>query len=169
MTTAPLPGFDAPPPAEPQEPISATRRLTARRRADLERGVHPMTGRPLRGDEETCGSCAFLASVRYAAAYHKCARSRMTHSPNTDVRLSWPACDLWESPAAFEARLAEYMARVRRGLDALRCSHEPQDLERACADTLAGVRRGVEGWCYGHRYQHGGRARCVCGQHEGGA
>lgn len=158
-----LPGFDAPP---EREPLSRARALTAKHRASIERGVHPATARPLRGDAETCGSCAFLSTRRYANTYHKCARAKMTASPNTDIRLSWPACDLWESPEAFDVRLTEYVARVSVALDMLRCKHRPASLSVDCANTLAGPRRGIEGWCYGHRYQHGGKAPCVCGEHS---
>lgn len=87
--------FDLPPvpAAEPPEKLSAGRRLTLRRQADLAAGRHPVTGLPLLDAEWgfTCGTCAHHYVARLAGSYHKCAL-RDTGSEATDIRVGWPAC-----------------------------------------------------------------------------
>jgi hypothetical protein len=85
----------ADPPEQPD--LSAGQRLTLRQHADIERGVHPLTGEPTRPDLGTCGDCALR--IQYGAhGYPKCHREvagrriYVMHSARTDVRAFWPAC-----------------------------------------------------------------------------
>ncbi len=96
-----LPGMAAvaelyPAPIGPEpKPLSYGRRLTARRNADLARGVHPVTRRALLHEEwqRTCGDCWHLFQMPgTAGSYWKCGM-RASRGPATDVRKSWPACD----------------------------------------------------------------------------
>ncbi len=77
--------------------ISRGRALTMVREALIAAGYHPLVRLPLLEDPpgETCGSCAhLLGSPR---TYRKCAKHRQTRAAETDVRISWPACPLWEA------------------------------------------------------------------------
>ena len=58
-------------------------------------GRHPM-GLRLAGNGETCGTCAFRKDKRFARGYQKCTKTRQSASQATDIRLKWPACELWE-------------------------------------------------------------------------
>lgn len=61
------------------------------------RGIHPMTGQPLRTDGTTCGTCTFLLERDgNTKTYFKCERSKPTGGPATDVRKKWPACALYD-------------------------------------------------------------------------
>lgn len=78
--------------------LSATQRLTRRNRANIARGVHPATLRPLRKDE-TCGTCVHHHDYLYhSRRLHKCELHRLgeSHSEASDIRVSWPACTKWE-------------------------------------------------------------------------
>lgn len=76
--------------------LSTDRRRTIRRRQLLAAGTHPTTKRALRTPAgETCGSCANLVEHRLGRTYWKCGAIPLTGGPATDVRLSWPACNLW--------------------------------------------------------------------------
>lgn len=82
------------------EPLSAGRRLTIRNNDSLARGLHPATGQRLAGNGETCGTCAHHNHYDYHnRAYNKCAKHRLgeSHSAASDIRVSWPACALWEA------------------------------------------------------------------------
>jgi hypothetical protein len=80
------------------EPLSYEQRLTLRRKALLDRGVHPLTRGKARPDLGTCGTCAHLARQGgTAGSYLKCARGPRTRGPATDVRAAWPACDRYEA------------------------------------------------------------------------
>lgn len=97
MTDVPL--FDLPATPTPEQPtLSATRKLTLRRRAQIAAGVHPVTGRPLldRGRGLTCGGCANLFAHGRNRTYWKC-RLNATHGAATDVRVREPACDRYEA------------------------------------------------------------------------
>lgn len=76
--------------------ISRGQALTRIRAALIEAGYHPLVRLPLLEDPpgETCGTCAHLLGE--AGSYRKCARHRQTRAAETDVRISWPACVLWE-------------------------------------------------------------------------
>lgn len=101
------------PDAEPPETISAERRRTLKRQAELARGVHPRTKLPLANNGHACGDCAHHFERRMGSTYHKCdhgypaepvefhgtmysPRSLVSHGPATDVRVSWPACSGWK-------------------------------------------------------------------------
>lgn len=97
--------FDPGPPEviDETEGLSADQRRTLRRRKAIAAGYHPTTGRKLllapEGVEQlTCGDCAHHAlSGGHARTYHKCLKypGGPTGGPASDVRVSWPACDLF--------------------------------------------------------------------------
>jgi len=76
---------------------SAGQRRTARNKVLIASGRHPLTGRPLAKNGHTCGDCAHHVTHRHAKTYHKC-DLRATSSESTDIRVSWPACELWAAP-----------------------------------------------------------------------
>lgn len=83
--------FDPGPASPPLEALSAGRRRTARYREMLDRGIHPVTKRPLRAGG-TCGECAnHVVQTPGNRPFHKC-RLNITGGPATDIRVSWPAC-----------------------------------------------------------------------------
>lgn len=100
--------FDPGPAVEPNPflvpSISATRRRTERNRDMLRDGVHPATYRRLLVVEEgtkpwTCGACKFAKKVGGGRRdYWKCERHRlgMSASEASDIRISWPACELFQ-------------------------------------------------------------------------
>lgn len=98
MTTA-EPRLFAVPGVEPgPEPLSADRRRTLANANLLASGVHPATRRPLAG-EGTCGTCAHAGRWSNGnRAWWKCDLHRLgvSHSAASDIRVSWPACVLWE-------------------------------------------------------------------------
>lgn len=83
-----------------REGESATQRLTRRNNELLDGGTHPATRRPLFiGTGEQCGGCQFHHAYRYHnKTFHKCEMHRLgeSHSAASDVRVSWPACVLFE-------------------------------------------------------------------------
>lgn len=85
-------------PPDERAHLSYGRRLTLRQRADVERGVHPLTKTPARPDLGTCGDCCHRRSERKGdGRYPKCDLGPRTHGPATDVRAWWPACDRFEA------------------------------------------------------------------------
>jgi hypothetical protein len=78
------------PPSE-VEPLSYQRRVTLRHKADLARGIHPVSKLALRAEGGTCGDCAHHVVVRHSNTYHGCSFHRGC-GPATDIRVSWPAC-----------------------------------------------------------------------------
>lgn len=101
MTTPSMfPDIADPPPGEPEPKLSAGRRLTLRQRADIDRGIHPLTRDALAGNDETCGTCRF----REPDHYPKCLWRQPgvsgypfhTFGAATDCRAWWPACNRWE-------------------------------------------------------------------------
>ena len=100
--------FDPGPGREPQPKLSPDQQRTQRRRDQLAAGIHPTTGRRLMtkaaappGVPESvlvCGECAHCFEHRTNRSYFKCERASggLAHGPGSDVRVSWPACDLWE-------------------------------------------------------------------------
>lgn len=93
---------------EPAEKLSADRRRTLRQKADVARGIHPLTGRRILDDpERTCGNCSWRQVLTYhnrsypkclypggrgADDYEKFGPPRMSHSAASDVRAWWPGC-----------------------------------------------------------------------------
>lgn len=66
---------------------------TARRRALLAQGIHPITKRPVKPELGTCGDCAhFIVKTGYAKPYFKCALALNRMAEGPDVRRSYPAC-----------------------------------------------------------------------------
>lgn len=84
---------------EVAEPFSASHGSmnTAVARNRIACGWHPF-GRKLREPRgETCGTCKHKTSHQPGAnIYHKCELRGVTSGPATDLRLKWPACELWE-------------------------------------------------------------------------
>lgn len=86
--------------------LSADAARTQRNNDSIRRGVHPATGRalldPLPTVREACGGCAHHhAYERYSSrkkTFHKCDVHRLgqSHSAASDIRVSWPACALFE-------------------------------------------------------------------------
>jgi len=62
---------------------------------NVARGCHPM-GAMLGPEDETCGSCRHVERHEYSSTYIKCAVSRQSKAPATDIRLKWRACERWE-------------------------------------------------------------------------
>ncbi|UQS95164.1 hypothetical protein Pam4_21 [Pseudanabaena phage Pam4] len=109
MVTPDVPLFGGYDPPEEPEVLSPDRRRTARQRALVAAGVHPLTGGPIhalasrhrdptaaRTDPFTCGSCVHRAVLSTGGgSYPKCLvgdGARITHGAATDVRAWWPAC-----------------------------------------------------------------------------
>ena len=88
--------FDPGPPEPEPEPMSADRRRTQRRRELLDRGINPGSGRAIADNGEFCGTCAHIEVHCLAKTYFKCGKVLSTAGPATDIRVSWPACVLWE-------------------------------------------------------------------------
>ncbi len=88
------------PSPEPAEKLSAGRRLTIRNADSFARGIHPATGQRLAGNGEACATCTHhVVNDWHARTFHKCAKHRlgMSGSSASDIRVTWPACALWES------------------------------------------------------------------------
>ena len=77
---------------DPRNTRSYPKSWTSLQRHNLAIGLHPM-GMDLAGTDETCGSCSHAMKHR---VYKKCDLTDLTFGPGTDIRLSWPACVLWE-------------------------------------------------------------------------
>lgn len=91
---------DEPPRVEDQPTalaLSADRRRTARQRADVGRGVHPLMGGKTRPELGTCGDCAHRRRDIVERGFPKCGVGPITHGANTDVRAWWPACGRFEA------------------------------------------------------------------------
>lgn len=93
-------GFDPVVPV-PDEPLSATQRVTLRNRTALELGKHPANGLPLDPDpDHRCGNCASFNRYAYhGRVYNKCPHHRLgeSHSAASDMRAGWPACPHWNA------------------------------------------------------------------------
>lgn len=88
--------------AKPDEKISVTRRRTLRNAALLKRGIHPATRHPLLDPPgRTCGECGHHKIHSHTRIWHKCELHRlgMSSSNASDIRVSWPACALFEAQA----------------------------------------------------------------------
>ncbi len=105
-----FPGFDAPVVVKE----SYGRRLTAARKAAIAKGRHPC-GAPLAENGKTGGDCWFAVHAGWERrSYWKCERANNTHSSNTDLRLSWPACTLFAAakPEGWETQVRASMPRA---------------------------------------------------------
>jgi len=80
--------------------LSAGRRLTIANQTLLDSGTHPATRRKLMVDgDHTCGDCIHHHHYGWHnRSFHKCDLHRLgeSHSAASDIRVSWPACVLWE-------------------------------------------------------------------------
>jgi hypothetical protein len=81
---------DASPGTDPER-LSPTARRTHRRRQLLARRAHPATKRPLR---LLCGQCLHHRAFASSRTYHKCELAGVSTNAATDIRISWPACEL---------------------------------------------------------------------------
>jgi hypothetical protein len=71
-------------------------RRTARNNADIQDGIHPVSGRRIIYVGATCGGCSHHGlQGGVAGRFHKC-ELNLTGGPATDIRVSWPACTSWE-------------------------------------------------------------------------
>ena len=50
----------------------------------------------LAGNGKTCKTCRFLLVRRYSGKYFKCEKWSTSSSSASDIRVSWPACKLYE-------------------------------------------------------------------------
>lgn len=79
---------------DPRDTRSYPKTWTRLQRWNAASGRHPM-GMDLAGNGETCGTCAHaFKHVRW----WKCRKCDLTFGPGSDIRVGWPACDLWEKP-----------------------------------------------------------------------
>ena len=104
----PLDGMPEPVALPPVERLSPDRARTARQRAQVDAGIHPLTQEKARPDLGTCGDCTLRVLVRHHnGTYPKCARGIKSGQPldlapyasksaATDVRAWWPACPAHE-------------------------------------------------------------------------
>lgn len=91
--------------AEEPEQLSADARRTLRNRRLIASGIHPATHRRIlleAPNNPTCGDCAHHRAYRNHRGdgnWHKCARHHLgeSHSAASDIRVSWPACELFEA------------------------------------------------------------------------
>lgn len=86
-------------PAPPPDDESPDQRRTRRRREMLADGINPASKRALLWESRaTCGDCEHHFTHRTNRTFHKCAKAPggPTGGPATDVRVSWPACVLYE-------------------------------------------------------------------------
>lgn len=70
---------------------------TTRAQQHLEAGRHPANGQPLHDDPaRTCRTCIYHRPVKRTRTYHKCENHRLgiTRSAASDIRVTWPACNL---------------------------------------------------------------------------
>lgn len=86
------------------ERLGPDARRTRRRQALLDQGIHPATGRPLADPElghqcRDCTHCTSREGSFYKGGrrrYWKCELAGITRGPGTDIRISWPACQLFQ-------------------------------------------------------------------------
>lgn len=105
MTTGLFPEPDRLPEApDPLEGLGADARRTVKQRMAIERGFHPLTGRPLLARDfsgevpPTCGDCRKRFVIRHHnRSYGKCEERGDTSCAASDCRKWWPACDLFEA------------------------------------------------------------------------
>lgn len=114
MSDETLPGFTVAP--RPEEKVSADRRRTERAKFMIAIGRHPF-GRAQAENGKTCGDCWFACRVEGGRRrYWKCERNRFSSSTASDLRISWPACDLFkaERPEGYETKVPAYVQRGGR-------------------------------------------------------
>jgi len=78
-------GYEYDPPS-PMEIAANNRRL-----------IKPQDKYGLANNGKTCKTCANKLSWDYHdKRYHKCLKWKVSHSLATDIRVSWPACKLYQ-------------------------------------------------------------------------
>ena len=105
-----FPGFEPP---EPEEEMSRGRRRTRDAKLAIAAGRHPF-GRALADNGLTCGDCWFAIETENGRkTYWKCEKNRLTRSDATDLRLWWPACELFSAsrPEGYESSVPAWMKR----------------------------------------------------------
>lgn len=82
----------------PKHPWFNAKSASAGQVANFNRGLHPMGARLLSNvsGAERCGNCTHHKKREMGGTYHKCDLYE-THGPATDIRVSWPACEKYES------------------------------------------------------------------------
>lgn len=87
--------------------VSATRRRTMKNNELIARGINPATRRPVLSGDRTCGDCTHCTPIRWSfgatgKTYWKCELHRLgkSHSEASDIRRSWPACELFNAAEA---------------------------------------------------------------------
>jgi hypothetical protein len=84
-------------PIPPPEKISPDRRRTARQRALIAAGIHPLMGGPTHPDRGTCGTCTHRIHISGGGrTWPKCDLHELTHGPGSDCRAWWAACGRYE-------------------------------------------------------------------------
>jgi hypothetical protein len=96
------PGPPNVPPPDPEAELSATQKLTLRRRRMLEQGIHPATKArlldPVDQAGASCGMCVHARQIdHHRRTYWKCDLVPHTNGAATDIRVSWPACTRYEA------------------------------------------------------------------------
>lgn len=92
-----------PGPKRDAEGLSRDQRRTKRDADLLAQGVHPATRIGIADGDHTCGDCAMHVPVHRGNTHaHKCRLHRlgMSHSADSDIRVSWPACNAWQEEAS---------------------------------------------------------------------
>jgi len=64
--------------------------------ANNRRLIKPQDQYGLSGNDKTCKSCKFLLIRKQSGKYFKCEKWSLSASAATDIRVSWPACKLYE-------------------------------------------------------------------------
>ena len=101
--------------------LSAGARRTRRQHELLAAGVHPATGKRIVAELGTCAHCAHLRKVTPGnRTVYKCPHHRLgcSHSEASDMRVSWPACELFATVTCWrEIGTREELARqaIERG------------------------------------------------------
>lgn len=75
---------------------SADIRRRLRQEDFIRRGYHPLTRRRLIEGDFTCKDCAFAHVRVFSKRYWKCQHVPETAGPGTDLKLKWPACELFK-------------------------------------------------------------------------
>ena len=77
----------------PKHPWFNAKSASAQQRQNFNKGLHPMGAR-LADNGQQCDNCANHIAVSMGKTFHKCQLNR-TGSAATDIRVNWPACELF--------------------------------------------------------------------------
>ncbi len=64
--------------------------------ADKRRLIRPQDQYGLADNDKTCKTCRHLLIRQYGGKYFKCQKWSLSSSMASDIRVSWPACKLYE-------------------------------------------------------------------------